>query len=131
MLHQSQVTDSNPTPSLLTSALTQSPIVVTVQEEIVEPSTVATAQGTYTHLSPTVDLSIVRIEPPAYQETPESSRSAQLQTSRSVRRRSSRPKLSADEYDAKFEELRKDDEESSPNSREIAQLVVSLAQSRS
>jgi hypothetical protein len=128
MLHQSQVTDSNPTPSLLTSALTQSPIVVTVQE-IVEPTAVATTQGTYSRLSPTVDLSIVRIEPPAYQETPESSRSAQLQTSRSVRRRSSRPKLSADEYDAKFEELRKDDEESSSNSREIGQLVVSLAQS--
>jgi len=41
-----------------------------------------------------------------------------------VRRRSSRVKLSADEYDAKFEELRKDDEEPSPRSLEIMRLVV-------
>ena len=65
-----------------------------------------------------------RIEPPASQEMPESSRSAQVQQPKQPRRKSSRLKLSAEDYEAKFEELRKGDEELTSDSIEIMQLTV-------
>ena len=136
MLQKSHFSDSTPTTSLLTShappVLAQSPAIVAVLEGKGEsstaPATSTATQGTCTPTSVVYPIVGGRIEPLTSQESPESSHSAELLQPKQPRRKSSRAKLSPEDYDVKFEELTKDDEELTRLLIDIMQLRVKLFQ---